>query len=653
MIVSSAINMILRTWIAFGLIVLWSIASWGQVSTAQRQAITDSLREAAANLDLDQLDDIDEAKRLVVRRASELIAYVDRSTDQKNAAAWLKYLNLDPLIDAIEDDESMGKIYAASLSLKQRLYGTAPGLENAPFRALRDALDRLTPALKYSRKDRAKKLLIKKIETDADDLDAMESIPTVDQLNMANSLLALLNETNQPAAASEVLRRSFRYPNLSVWVGEGVVQRVVNQRVNRTEPVIDCIMGTSINGQATLTGQVSADLFPSQGSVGVRVSLSGQVVSRNRGYRKPVSLVTTGYGDVSASRALYISETGISMEPTVACAFLRTEINSINHRFRFVRRIARRKAAESKPQADRIAVEKMRLKICTQFSAQVDQASNIQQPDVMQKVRPVLQRLDIPEPARLIGSTDESIYLHTSVLRQDQLAAPNPAPSIHRSYDAAIQIHETAINNTIGYLLAGRTINQKQIDRLTQQIGISKPNQSGASVMSEEKKQSDETSDDEDEDEDEDEDDDGDDEDEAEPPFEVDFDKVRPVIFEARDGKIRIGVRGTRFEQGTRVLKNRLEIAAVYVPGTTPDGVVILVRQGDVEIEFPGYKRHTTMQAAIKGAIEKNFATVFPESLLHQPIVLPSTIKAETLRGQVYRPRMIQADDGWLTVTLQ
>ncbi|WP_145421503.1 hypothetical protein [Planctomycetes bacterium K23_9] len=594
-----------------------------------------SLRDSAAIFNLDQLDAIDDAKELVKQRSDELIEYVNQNSADVNRDRWLDYLDLDPLLTLIADDESYAKIYRESIAVKHRLYGTAEGLELSRFRALRSAVDRLIPALKYSKKKAYAKLLSKKLNNDAEELEEMEPIPTLKQLTKATELLDLLSETKQTSGTKDVLRRNFGQPNVSIWVGEDVIRRVVSRPVNQTESVIDCILGTSINGKATLTGNVTADVFPMQGAVGLNVSMTGQVISRNRGYHKPVNLITSGYGDVTASRTLYISEAGISMEPTHAQAWLRTEINSINHRFRIVRRIARRKAAESKPIAERIAVEKLRRKVGESFADQVAQAGNVQIPDVMEKARPVLQRLDIPEPARMIGSTDNSVYLHSIVQRADQLAAPNAAPPIHQSYDAAIQIHETAINNTVGYLLAGRTITQQQIDQLLAQAGRA-PQTSNQSVSE---------SDDKDEADDDDE--------EEEEPFEIDFAQSRPIIFEARDGKVRLGISGTRFAQGKRVLKKAVEIAATYVPGTTADGAVLLVREGDVEIKFPGTKRLSVSQTATKRAIEKNFQNVFPETLLHQPIVLPQTIKAEALRGQVYRPRMIDSQDGWLTVALQ
>lgn len=138
-----------------------------------------------------------------------------------------------------------------------------------------------------------------------------------------------------------------------------------------------------------------------------------------------------------------------------------------------------------------------------------------------------------------------------------------------------------------------------------------------------------------------------------EPPFEIDFSRVRPIIFEARDQRIRLGIRGTRFAQGHRELKRPMEITAVYAPATTPNGRMVLTREGDVDIDFPGGRRLTVSETGLKAAMIKKFADIFPAILLDQPLQVPDTVKVDALRGRVYYPCLIAADDGWLSLAVQ
>ncbi|MEM1070648.1 MAG: hypothetical protein AAGI63_17220, partial [Planctomycetota bacterium] len=114
----------------------------------------------------------------------------------------------------------------------------------------------------------------------------------------------------------------------------------------------------------------------------------------------------------------------------------------------------------------------------------------------------------------------------------------------------------------------------------------------------------------------------------------------------------RLGIRGTRFKQGGRELKQPLEITAIYRP-TELNGVVTLVRDGDVSIDFPGGRPLTISQAGMRRSMQKKFTEVFPESVLGDPLEVPGDAKLKSLRGQVIQPTLIVAKDGWLTIGVQ
>jgi hypothetical protein len=134
--------------------------------------------------------------------------------------------------------------------------------------------------------------------------------------------------------------------------------------------------------------------------------------------------------------------------------------------------------------------------------------------------------------------------------------------------------------------------------------------------------------------------------------FEIDFSNFRPVVFELRDQKVRVGIRGTRFKQGERELKRPVEITTQYTPARMDNGQMLLVRSDKVDVEFPGTRR-TVQQIALRRAIEKSFSGRFPETLLDRPIAVPSTVQAENLRGRVFQPALIDARDGWMSIGLR
>jgi hypothetical protein len=128
---------------------------------------------------------------------------------------------------------------------------------------------------------------------------------------------------------------------------------------------------------------------------------------------------------------------------------------------------------------------------------------------------------------------------------------------------------------------------------------------------------------------------------------------LQPIVFEARDQTIRVGVRGSRFAQGNRELKQSMEITATYEPARTGEGKMILIRKGEVEVNFPGGKRLTVSQAGLKRTIQKKFNKLFPDTLLNRALEVPASTQVDALRGRVFWPRVVDARDGWLTIAVR
>jgi hypothetical protein len=555
-----------------------------------------------------------------LRRVEAVRQYFTAATGPENRDAWLAYLEMDPLVEAIDTDKSPAVVARQSIDLRYRLVGTAPGLELTALRKLRDSVEQLIEAVRFRDKERSTASLAKQFGALADRVRKLDDNPSADNLAYISALTGVLESSGQSKSLIYSLRNTFGRPNIAVLIGEPMVQTAVGRNVNQTRPVRECILGTRIIGNASLNGVVTTNLMPAVGAARINVTLVGHVVSNSIGYNGPVRLRTVGHGDVSVSRSLSVNESGITLEPAYSHAELTTEIKSIEHKLRLVRNIARKRAAEQKPKAERIAVEKMRRQVGDQFASQTRETAAVAPPDVLAKVRPVLKRLSLEAPSQLWGSTEQAIFIDATFRRRDQLASVVSRPPIKGSFDVAVQIHESVIDNALAPVLAGRTLNESQLNDMLEKSGrpLTEPK--------------------------------ADEEGEPEPPFEIDFARLRPIIFEARNQTVRLGVRGTRFAQGSRELKRAMEITALYEPSKTTDGLAILLRKGDVDVAFPGVKRLSVSQAGLKPTIQKKFSNVFPEVLLDRPLEVPADVKLEALKGRVFHPRLVDAKDGWLTI---
>jgi hypothetical protein len=597
------------------------------LSDLDRNRLADEVSTARLNLDPNRFPQPDQSKAEVVRRIQIAKSFFQRKTSGQNYNAWMEYLDFDPLLESIEADTSAAAIGREALELRYRLVGTAPGLELTVLRNLRDSANRLVASIRFRDPEKSINTLTRQLGSLADRIRQLDERPSADDIAAISAMLDILSTSGQATNVVHSLRNTFSRPNVAVLVGEQLVQTVVSQNVNESRPVNDCILGTRIIGTATMNGQVSATLMPSTGAARINVALTGTVYSNNIGHNGPVRVRTSGVGQVFASRAMSINESGIDLDPVYVEARMQNQINSIEPKpwlgRRLIKKIASKKAAQQKPQTDRIANFKFRTQVTEQFTTQTNEQAATGIPDFMRDARPVLKRLSLVEPTRLWGSTENAIFIDATFRRSDQMTTVVSRPRITGLYAVAVQIHESAINNAATPILAGRTVNEQQLAELIEATGRELPIG------------------------------DSDSEDGEQPPFEITFSRLRPVIFEARDQLIRVGVRGTRFAQGSREIRRAMEISTVYKPQTLANGSVILKRVDEVGVDFPGDKRLSVSQAGLKSTIQKKFSRVFPETLLDQPLKVPDTVELEAIRGKVFQPRMVDAMDGWLTITVQ
>ncbi len=609
----------------------------GQVSESKRSLLLGAASAAKSQLNARLLPNRKQATEAFMRDSGATIGFFEAATSRENGANWLRYLELDPLRDAIDSDASIGEQGRRAVALRARLIGIEPGLELRNIVQLRRSVENLIAALRFADADNSIEQIEKQIETLEETIEEMAEIPSPDDLGKVAAIVSLLHDAGQATQAVQTFRSVFGQSNAVFTINERLVQQAVNRAVNQSQPVRDCILGTRLVGMASLNGTVTADLQPSIGAALLSVSLQGQFSSSNRGYNGPVVLNTVGVGQVFATRNLLLNESGVSAQPAFVRANLSSQIQSIEHRLRIVRRIAKKKAAEQKPQADRIAVDKLRRQVGEQFIRETNESQAMAPADPLAKVRPWLGRLDLVEPTRTWGSSFDTLYIQGLLSRSDQLGSPVSPPPVTGVYDIAVQIHETLVDNAVSPLLAGRTVSESDIEPLLAMSGMTKTSNDTSTVaidpLALERER--------------------DANDEAEPPFEIDFARVRPVIFEAREGRLRVGVRGTRFAQGQRELSRAMEITAEYVPAIDPSGNYLLIRDGDVGVTFPGRGRLTISQSAIKTTIQKSFAEVFPPQIADKPIIVPPDAPLDAIRGRVYRPSQIRADNGWLSVMIR
>jgi hypothetical protein len=544
-----------------------------------------------------------------------LAALLDRS---KSGADWRKYLEWPEL-------EAQAAAGAAAdprvlRRLQDKLEATETGLDMPDFVRVRRAVTRYAEKADAARGAGGQRFG-QRLRSLAAALRSAAETGSAESLAPVPVLLERLEEAGQAPGLVREIRAAGGRPNMLVEIHENLFARAVNRPVNQVQPVDEVILGTRIRGTGRTTGQVRLDFVPSPDRAAFDLIFAARNVSSTRGSQGPVTVRSSGVTDLGARRRIFLTPEAVSSSGVTASAATNSTVEGIgvNKRFgqRIIRRIASRKIAETKPQAQAIAQGRARDRVEREFATQTDPA--------VAQIRDQFQtRLEAPLRAR--GLYPEMLHLHTTDTRlvvtarkalPVQLAAASLPPPTAADHLITLRVHESVVNNVLEEKFGGRIFRQADADRLAAEMQATMP----ASLES----------------------------DADQPPWEVTFAKHRPITVSVADSRAKVMVRGDKFVSGEREFPG-MDIWATYVIGRGPQGFVLL-REGDVQIYPPGFQpgsgqRLRPSETSIRRILQRRFDKVFPSDV-DVPGLLPLEGELASA-GPLPLAQLEARRDGWI-----
>ncbi len=277
---------------------------------------------------------------------------------------------------------------------------------------------------------------------------------------------ALGVETTQDLVSD--VRRLYQQPNLWLHTSEDLLNAFMKSAVpptKKTDSVRDCILGTSIRGQATTCAQPSVLLCEAQAYAALKIQLNGVTTTNTVGYQKPVQIRSVGRSTFLAEKCLTISDRLFTAGRASASACTNTTICSIKKVGRqllsnLIERIAWRRAGKQKPQAEAIASRKLEKRVEEEF----DQKLAGGQKYYAERFRSLLTLLGVAEMK--FRSTCDHLMVGATFAKADQLAAgPQPAPTNDPANDLTIQIHQSFLEK-----LSEGEVPPEALDRLLEEL---------------------------------------------------------------------------------------------------------------------------------------------------------------------------------------
>lgn len=560
-------------------------------------------------------DDLQQAKA----ELAEAVARLDRRLHLAgaNGAAWRKYLRWGQMQGQLRRGSELD--LAVLDEVYKRYTAEHNGLELVWFVDVREALRRYRAIARNLDDPGLQARYEQLLEALAEHLQGYIARPTAEEALVIGGAVGQLEQARQAPALVRAIRHHLVRPNLRVEVSGALVAAGIARPVDQTQPVRDVILGTDIYGTGHTIGRTDVQLSPDAGRGAIDTVLSGIIETRNVGYRGPVRIYSNGTTRIDARKRLLIHATGLDSLPTASRAATRTRITGIRSRrgLRWVERIAWRRAAKQKRQAEYIASRhaegRVNRRIDRQAAKTIGRANEV----FVNKFRkPLLRRNLFPQQFRF-ATTRDAVRLVSLRADAGQLAAPGAPPETGRPCDLAICLHESMINNLAIRALAGTTIRQQGFEAaVIRWLG------------------------------------------ELPEPLRSDQDQSRwgvrfprrghPISVAFADGRFRVTVRAARYYRGDESHPG-MDVTAVYKIARTERGFKA-VRQGDLKIFPPGFKpgggkKIPARYMAIRTLLQRRFGRIFKKQIVGEGFVLPGNwSKAGKLR-----PIELACQNGWLT----
>ena len=506
--------------------------------------------------------------------------------------------------------------------LQKLLDAEENGLEMPQFAAVRRAVTAYAEAADAAKDPGSQAVYTQRLEKLAAAVAAGAATGTADALDPVGPLLARLEESGQAPATVARIRSAVNRPNLFLDVDESLLGNAVNRAVDETAPINDTVLGTRVRGSGRTTGLVLLDFVPSLQQAVVDLKLDATNHSDTRGSQGPVTVRTLGTTTVGARKRILIDDQRVAALPVEAHADTdtRTAGIGVNKRFgqRLIRKIASRKIAEMRPQAEAISSAKARERVRTQFEEQTASAIAQASRDYQTKFRqPLMERGWYPELLQM-STSDSRLSVTARKALTDQIGAFTAPPAVDPDAVLAARVHESLVNNAAEITLGGRTITQKFVEEQIRKNNGTLPEALGN--------------------------------DPDQQPWSITFAKRKPVELDASDDRVKVTVRGSRFTSGEREFP-AMDIWAAYRIEPAPGGVR-LVRDGDVQIYPPGFvpgggEKLTVQETSLRRILQKRFNKVFKEVVDVEPLKLPGELERA---GPLPMEQLVARKDGWVGV---
>ncbi|MGM0486032.1 MAG: hypothetical protein ACQESR_04630 [Planctomycetota bacterium] len=519
---------------------------------------------------------VSRARARLRRAIDKLEAFLSTGTP-RNTANWKEYLQWEAMWSELETGD--GPNVRRLDRILSRYYRNHPSLEHPTFIRMRTALLEYRNAVAMARDPKLAERYEARLEKLAAELAEYRHEPTMQTGRTIGNLVGWLERAEQAEGLVAAIRERYWQPNCHASISERLVNARMAVDIEETDDIQDCILGTLMLSTATMRGRTGVELVDSAEDAHIRLLVNGVTESDNVGYNRGVRILSHSQTSVNGTKAIHMDAEGLSFKRSQVHCETESTIDGIAARSRLVASFARRQAFRTKSQAEAIGSRRAEARMVKRIDRRADELLEKARKRYQERFRkPLLRRGEFPRELTFRTANDR-LQIAWCQVSSSQLAAPDTPRTTMKQHDLSLHVHESFVSNFSRAVLAGLRVTDEYLVELLEKNGLPVPDTVRPSNDKE--------------------------------PWAITFSTRDPLSASFADDKVRLAIRGGRFQLGNRVVDKELEMSAVYKLEKTASGAH-LARQGEVSADYLYTEgRLSTEEIVVRTVMRQKFEAIF------------------------------------------
>jgi hypothetical protein len=282
--------------------------------------------------------------------------------------------------------------------------------------------------------------------------------------NLADSLQSLrFSPQPELVHVAQVMNDYYRNANLRLAVSKPFVERMLPKRDWESRPVRQNILGADTRGMSQVLTQISLDFVPSSDSWQVDIGIHGKILAQTRAQKGPATLYNQQNTDVQSARSLKLDPRELivlqkgdaDVQLNDRLKRFETSLDSLPVVNQFFRAIVAQQVEQQRGVAQQLAKRIIKNQVDREFDKTLETQLSTAEDRLVEKVLDPLTKLNLSPLVVDLQTTEQRLLVRYRVAGQTQLAAHTPRPRAPADSELSVQLHQSALNNTIAQLGLG------------------------------------------------------------------------------------------------------------------------------------------------------------------------------------------------------